>query len=77
MKKNNKKSKKIEESIIYGSKDYDYDDSSLSIYGINEDGEIDEDADDDLKEFNDTLEREIAEMRKNAPMKKKKKVTRL
>lgn len=74
MGKNNKKSKKIEESIIYGSRYYDYDDSSLSIYGINEDGEIDE----DMKEFNDTLESEIAEMRKSAPIKKKKdKDTRL
>lgn len=68
MRKNKKESSKIEESIIYGSRDYDYDDSSLSIYGLDEDGNI---VDEEMREFNESLEKEIAEMLKNNPKKKK------
>lgn len=70
----NKKKNPVVETIIYGSKDYDYDDSSLSIYGIDEDGNIE---DEEMKEFNDSLEKEIAEMRKNAPIRKPTNNTRI
>jgi len=66
----NKKKNPVVETIIYGSKDYDYDDSSLSIYGLDEDGNL---VDEEMREFNESLDKEIAEMMKNNPMKKKNK----
>lgn len=68
MKKNKVKEKEksgleVDNVIIYGSKEYDYDDVSLGIYGIDEDGKVDAKG----KKFMDMLDRDLVKIRSEAP----------
>ena len=70
MKKKKEKEKErsgleVNNVIIYGSQEYDYDDVSLGIYGIDEDGKVDVKG----KKFMDKLDRDLAKIIAKAPTK--------